>query len=92
MSKRPNITAVMKGCCQGHLQRKLLVPPVHAQPTVTTPLRCPSFVVAMQRHVNHWAQQKVTQKEETQTCRACVVVVVIVVRTVCTWRISVVKP
>ena len=52
----PNITAVMKGCCQGHLQRKLLVPPMHAQPTVTTPLRCPSFVVAMHRHVDQWIE------------------------------------
>ena len=51
---KPNITAVMKGCCQGHLQRKLLVPPVHAQPTVTSPLRCPTAVVATQRRVVHW--------------------------------------
>ena len=51
----PNITAVMKSCCQGHLQRVLLVPPVHAQPTVRTLLRCPSFVVAMHRHVDHLA-------------------------------------
>ena len=36
----PNITTVMKGCCQGHSQRKLFVPPVHAQPTVTSSLRC----------------------------------------------------
>ena len=59
----PNITAVMKGCCQGDLQRKLLVPPVHAQPTVTTPLRFPTAVVAMHRHVDHWA--KVSQKKKS---------------------------
>ena len=34
------VPEVVKGCCQGHLQRKLLEPPVHAQPTVTSPLRC----------------------------------------------------
>ena len=67
----PNITAVMKGCCQGHLQRKLLVPPVYAQPTVTTPLRCSPFVVAMQRHVDHWAQQKVTQKKKRKLVEPC---------------------
>ena len=54
----PNITAVMKGCCQGgHLQRKLLVPPVHAQTTVTSPLRCaPPSWSPLRRHVDHWAQ------------------------------------
>ena len=55
---------------QEHLQRELLVPPVHAQPTVTTPLRCRSFVVAMQGHVDHWASTKGHTKEETQACRA----------------------
>ena len=72
----PNITAVMKGCCQGHLQRKLFVPPVDEQPTVTTPLRCPSFVVAMQRHVNHCAQTSDHTKKGNTNLSSLVVVVV----------------
>ena len=66
----PNITAVMKGCCQGHLQRELLVPPVHPKTTLTAPPRCTVFVVAMHRHVDHWASTKGHTKEETQTCRS----------------------
>ena len=58
----------MNGCCQGHLQRELLVPPVHAQPTVTTPLRCPTAAVAMHRHVDHWARTKGLTKKETHSC------------------------
>ena len=49
---------MLMGCCQGHLQRKLFVPPVHAQPTVTTSLRSTSFVIAMHRHVDFWALTK----------------------------------
>ena len=47
----------MLHCSQDHLQRKLLVPPVRAQPTVTASLRCTSTVaIAMQRYVDRWAQ------------------------------------
>ena len=66
----PNITAVMKGCCQGHLQRELLMPPVHPKTALTAPPRCTMFVVAM-----HRASTKDHAKRVTQTCRACVVVV-----------------
>ena len=40
---------------QDHPQRKLLVPPVHAQPAVTASLRCSTAVIAMHRHVDHCA-------------------------------------
>ena len=58
---------VMLHCSQDHLQRKLLVPPVHAQPTVTATLRCSTVVIAMHRHVDHWARTKGLTKKETHT-------------------------
>ena len=36
---------VVLHCGQDHTQRKLLVAPVHAQPTLTSPLRCAHTVV-----------------------------------------------
>ena len=56
---------------QEHLQRELLVPPVHPKTALTAPPRCTVLVVAMQRHVDHWASTKGHTKEGTQTCRAC---------------------
>ena len=57
---------------------RLLVPPVHAQPTVTTPLRCPSFVVAMHRHVDHWAST-IDHATKGNTNLSSLVVVVVAV-------------
>ena len=51
----------MKGCCQGHLQRELLMPPVHPKTALRAPPRCTVFVVAMHRDVDH-------AKRVRQTC------------------------
>ena len=39
---------------QEHFQRELLVPPVHPKTALTVAPRCTVFVVATQRHVDHW--------------------------------------
>ena len=56
---------------QEHLQRELLVPPVHPKTALTAPPRCTVFVVAMQRHVDHWASTNVTQKRERKPVEPC---------------------
>ena len=48
---------------------------MHAQPTFTTPLRCFTAVVAMHRHVDHWARTKGLTKERNARLSEPVVVV-----------------
>ena len=60
---------------QEHLQRELLVPPVQPKMALTAPPRCTAFMIAMQRHVDNWLQQKITQKRQHKPVEPCVVVV-----------------
>ena len=62
---------------QEHLQRELLVPPVHPKTALTAPPRCTVFVVAMQRHVDHWASPKDHAKKGNTNLSSLVVVVVL---------------
>ena len=66
-------------CSQDHLQRELLVPPVQAQPTVTASLRCSTAVIAIHRHVDHWASTIGLTKGNAHLSEPVVVVVVFVV-------------
>ena len=53
--------------------------PLHAQPTVTTPLRCPTAVVTVQQHVDHCARTTGLTKRGNAHLSENVVAVVAVV-------------
>ena len=68
-TKKNHGNRVMLHCSQDH---QLLVPPVHAQPTVTASLRCSTAVIAMHRHVDHWARNEgLTKKGKQLDDRVC---------------------
>ena len=70
----------MLHCSQDHAQRKLLVAPMDAQPTLASPLRCAS-TVAFSHGASRLGSTEITppQKKAPQTCLNLVVVVVVAV-------------
>ena len=61
---------------QEHLQRELLVPPVHPKTALTAPPRSTVFVVAMHQHVAHWASTKGHTNKQRKPVELVEVVVV----------------